>query len=176
VRDVLAHLIGIIEDAVAGRLSGPPPPEMTAEQVDRHRDDDPRELLATWEVGAPLFEPALTERALWPAFFDVLSHELDVRSALGRTDERDSDDVRLAARLGAEGLPPQIEIDLDGSSRPGPPAEGVARLSASSFEVLRLRLGRRSRAQVLALDWTGDPKPHLDDLFVFGPRDTDLVE
>ncbi len=46
VRDVLAHLVGVIEDAVAGRISGPPSPEQTAVEVDRHRADDPVELLA----------------------------------------------------------------------------------------------------------------------------------
>ena len=42
VRDVLAHLVGVIEDAAAGRLGGPPDPVQTAAEVDRHRDDDPR--------------------------------------------------------------------------------------------------------------------------------------
>ncbi|MEI2652676.1 MAG: maleylpyruvate isomerase N-terminal domain-containing protein [Microthrixaceae bacterium] len=50
VRDVLAHLVGVIEDAAAGRLGGPPDPVQTAAEVDRHRDDDPRELLRTWSA------------------------------------------------------------------------------------------------------------------------------
>ena len=35
---------------------------------------------------------------------------------------------------------------------------------------------RRSRQQVAALDWSGDPTAVLDGLFVFGPRDDALVE
>lgn len=178
VRDVLAHLVGTIEDAVAGRISGPPPPELTAEQVDRHRDDDPRELLATWAVGAPLFEPALTEGRIWPAFFDVLSHEHDIRHALEQPGGQDGEDVHLAASLLVRSLPAELAVDLDGAGGASAvaPADGGALLTASSFEVFRLRLGRRSRAQVMALDWTGDPEPHVDGLFVFRPREDPLVE
>ena len=200
VRDVLAHLVATVDDAIAGRITGPPPPDLTADQVDRHRHDDPRELLAAWDVRAPRFEPVLTERRIWPAFFDVLSHEHDIRHALGRPAGHDSDDVRLAAELLTRSLPPGLTVDRDDASGGGAPGsgapgggapgddapdgpvagdgdpEGGARLVASSFDVFRLRLGRRSRAQVLAMDWTGDPEPFVDQLFVFGPRETDLIE
>ena len=56
------------------------------------------------------------------------------------------------------------------------PDPAVARLATTPFELLRIRLGRRSEAQVLALDWTGDPRPVLPGLFVFGPAERDLVE
>jgi hypothetical protein len=42
--------------------------------------------------------------------------------------------------------------------------------------VLRLRLGRRTPAQVAALDWSRDPAPVLDHLFIFGPAERNLVE
>jgi hypothetical protein len=35
-------------------------------------------------------------------------------------------------------------------------------------------MGRRNRRQVAALDWSGDPKPVLEHLFVFGPADDDV--
>ncbi|WP_426574521.1 maleylpyruvate isomerase family mycothiol-dependent enzyme [Aquihabitans sp. McL0605] len=176
VRDVLAHLVGIIEDAVAGRLSGPPPPALTAEAVARHLDDDPRDLLASWAVGGPLFEAAITERGVWPAFIDVLSHEHDVRGALGLPGERTGDDVRFAGRLLTAELPPGLVVHVDEPVGTEPVADGEARLVTTSWELLRVRLGRRSRAQVLLLDWVGDPEPFLDDLFVFGPAARDLVE
>ena len=37
VRDVVAHLSGTVDDALAGRLTGPPSEEVTAEQVVRNR-------------------------------------------------------------------------------------------------------------------------------------------
>jgi hypothetical protein len=49
-------------------------------------------------------------------------------------------------------------------------------LRTSAFEAFRLRLGRRSRSQVLALDWSDDPGDLVDRLFVFGPAEVDLVE
>lgn len=194
VRDVLAHLVGIIEDAVAGKLSGPPPPELTAEEVDRHRADDPAELLRTWTAMAPFFEEAIGQGARWPAFLDVLSHEHDIRSALGLGGERDHPDVRRAAELLTAALPDGLVVDLVPREGPGAleapeawstdrqtdrPTEANGapiRLRATAFEILRLRLGRRSLAQVRALDWTGDPEPFLDRLFVFGPTPTDLRE
>jgi hypothetical protein len=37
-------------------------------------------------------------------------------------------------------------------------------------------MGRRSRAQLLAMDWSGDPAPVLDHLAVFGPAAQDVME
>lgn len=175
VRDVLAHLVGIIEDAFAGRLTGPPSPDQTAEQVERHRGDDPAQLLATWAELAPGFEAALTDLGRWPAFFDVLSHEHDVRAAVGDRSFRDHADVALAADLLTASLPAGVRFTVDGRVR-GEAADPVAALATSSFEVLRLRLGRRSERQILAMAWSGDPRPFLDDLVVFGPAAADIDE
>ena len=175
VRDVVAHLVGIIEDALAGRLTGPPPPEQTREQVDRHRDDAPADLLDTWISLSPTFESALTSLGRWPAFLDVLSHEHDIRAALGDGAFRDHDDVKRAAALLSENLPDGLHVSLDGRNE-APPDGTVATLSTTSFEYLRLRLGRRSTDQTFALDWDGDPRPFQSNLFIFGPRATDLLE
>ena len=101
VRDVLAHLVGVIEDAMAGRLTGPPPPAQTREQVDRHRHQEPAALLDEWNALGAGFEDALSSLGIWPAFMDVLSHEHDIRAALGDRSYRDHDDVDLAVFLDA---------------------------------------------------------------------------
>lgn len=187
VHDVVAHLVGVIEDAAAGRLSGPPNEEQTAAQVDRHRGDDPEMLLATWDRLAPGFELGIVESAAWPALFDVLSHEHDLRGALDRPGARDVEGVQLAAdlllRWCRTTVPVEVHLDgrLDsartvvvrGRDTGDAPALG---LSTTSFEVLRFRLGRRSPRQVAALPWTGDPGPVLAELFTFGPAEHDLVE
>jgi hypothetical protein len=49
-------------------------------------------------------------------------------------------------------------------------------LSTSRFEALRWRTGRRSRAQLAAMDWSGDSTPVLDHLYLFGPAEADLIE
>lgn len=175
VRDVLAHLAGIPEDVAAGRISGPPTTDQTAAQVDRHRDDDPHQLLAEWSAAAPAFEEGITAFEIWPAFIDVLSHEHDLRAALGDRSFRDHDDVLAMGDLLTEGLPDGIAIRFPGDEEHrGDPAGAC--LATTPFELLRLRLGRRSRAQVLALDWDRDPGPAVDALFVFGPAPTDLTE
>lgn len=176
VRDVLAHLVGVIEDAMAGRLTGPPPPAQTREQVDRHRHQEPAALLDEWNALGAGFEDALSSLGIWPAFMDVLSHEHDIRAALGDQSYRDHDDVDLAAERLTDTLPSGVQITIAGRTRGSADSEPAARLTATSFEVLRLRLGRRSSAQVLAMDWEGDPAPFLPDLFIFGPASQDRIE
>ena len=179
VQAVLAHLVGVIEDSGAGRLNGPPGPEQTAAEVARHQDAAPAELLWHWTELAPPFEQVLSSASVWPAFFDVLTHEHDLHGALGTAGERDGVDVRLAAKLLVRsvdlGRPFRIETGAAvlASASDG---EDPLVLRATAFEAFRLRMGRRSRAQVLAMDWSEDPSEVLDRLFVFGPTTTDLME
>jgi hypothetical protein len=37
-------------------------------------------------------------------------------------------------------------------------------------------MGRRSRPQLLAMDWDGDPTPYVDALSVFPPPVDDLLD
>jgi hypothetical protein len=52
----------------------------------------------------------------------------------------------------------------------------VLTLRTTRFEAFRWRMGRRSREQLAALDWSGDPTPVLGHLVVFGPARTDIAE
>lgn len=177
--DVAAHLLGVIEDSAAGELAGPPDADQTAKEVQRHRGRDPEDVLASWEEQAGPFESLVSQVSLWPAFFDVLNHEHDVHGALGTTGGRDGADVALAAKLMVRsadlGRPfvvrtgtRELTSAVDG--------EDPLVLAADDFEVFRVRFGRRSRSQVLALDWSEDPGEVVDRLFVFGPSEVDIVE
>lgn len=44
------------------------------------------------------------------------------------------------------------------------------------YEFWRALFGRRSRDQMAAWDWVGDPTPHLDAIPIFGPTDATLTE
>ncbi len=77
VHDVVAHLTANVEDAAAGRLSRPPGPEQTAEQVARHRDTPVAELFELWWAGAAAFEEGVDAFEIVPAVLDMLSHEHD---------------------------------------------------------------------------------------------------
>src|SRR5699024_4546240 len=79
VRDVVCHLAGTVEDALAGRLTGPPSDEQAAEQVARLRSRPTADLLAGWTGSAPPFEEAVSGLEIWPAAYDVVSHEHDIR-------------------------------------------------------------------------------------------------
>lgn len=182
VHDVVAHLTAVVVDANAGRLTGPPTPDMTAEQVARYRSTPADALLADWEDGAASFEQAITALGIWPAAIDAGSHEHDVRGALGRPGARDSALVVEAARaLVAEldcGATLEVTFtDVAGTVRSAGGDHVTHALRTTAFEVFRLRMGRRSRAQVAALDWAPAPSDEvLDGLFVFGPADAPVIE
>lgn len=178
VHAVVAHLVGVVEDSAAGELLGPPGPEQTAREVERNRGGSPSALLERWGELAPPFEAVVSSASIWPAFFDVLSHEHDLRSALGEVGPR-GDDVDLAAKLLVRGVQLDRPLHVDTGDAvlvsTGGDGEPLV-LRTSAFEAFRLRMGRRSRAQVLAMDWSEDPAPWIDALFVFGPAEGDLVE
>jgi uncharacterized protein (TIGR03083 family) len=178
VHAVVAHLVGMVEDAAAGELVGPPEPEQTAREVDRHRHDDPKALLGRWAELAPPFEEVVSAVPIWPAFFDVLSHEHDLYSALGDVGARGAD-VDLAAKLLVRGVQLDRPLHVDTGDEVLASTGGTGEpliLRTTAFEAFRLRMGRRSRAQALAMDWSEDPTPWVDSLFIFGPAAHDLSE
>ena len=182
VRDVLAHLAAIAEDAQAGLLTGPPDDAGTAAQVARFAGQDLARILAAWDCAAPAFGQLIASARLWPAVIDVASHEHDIRGALGVPGARDSEAVTECAGRLLRWLRPAVPLRViveDGEFRVGPDDSGprpCLTLTTTRFEAFRWRMGRRSRAQLAALDWSGDPSPVLGQLTVFGPAATDMIE
>ncbi|HEX5266660.1 MAG TPA: maleylpyruvate isomerase family mycothiol-dependent enzyme [Acidimicrobiales bacterium] len=187
VADVVSHLAAVGEDVLAGRLTGPPDAEQTAEQVARHRGRPIAEVVGTWTEVAPQFEDIIANFEVWPAVLDVASHEHDIRGALGRPGARDTEVVRAGAeRLVTLMRPPvPMVVRVEDAEFPvGPSDDGAGGGSRSEplvidttrFEVVRWRLGRRSRAQLAALTWSADPAPVLDHLVIFGPSPEDIHE
>lgn len=179
VRGVLSHLVATPQDAMAGRLRGIPSEEFTAAQVARLADLDLAGLLALWQEHAPGFERTIAAAGVWPAVIDAASHEQDIRGALGRPGARDSDAVRLSAGTLLRWLDPPAPLRVtveDAEYRTGPEDGPELGLTTTRFEAFRWRMGRRSRAQLAALDWSGDPSPVLRHLTVFGPAAQDIVE
>ena len=212
VADVVAHLAPVVEDALAGRLTGPPSEEQTAEQVARYKGRPMTRTLAGWTAGGPQFEEAIGAFNVPQAVLDVASHEQDIRGALGQPGARDTEAVRqmggwLLERLWTP-VPVRVTVEdaefLAGPSgggwaaagggwaaaEPSPgagteePSPGAGRgrdepalgLTTTRYEAFRWRMGRRSRDQLAALDWSGDPAPVLDHLVVFGPARTEIIE
>lgn len=180
VQDVVAHEVATTEDALAGRLTGPPSDEQTAAQVARFKGGDIAGLLAVWAQTAPRFAEVVGTFEVWPAVIDIASHEQDIRGALDRPGARDTQVIRMAAErlIGSLNPPLPIRVAVEDAqfsvgSSGGVPALGLV---TSRFEAFRWRMGRRSRAQLAALNWTGDAAPVLDHLTIFGPSPVDIIE
>lgn len=188
VHDVVGHLVAVADDAVAGRLAGPPSDDQTAAQVARYSGVPTAAVLDEWAGRAPELEKLLSEVPVWPALMDVLSHEHDVRAAIGEPGARDIPEIGVCARRLVKGLSPGAEmaVDMDGevfrfegegeAGRGDGPDGKTLVLRTTAWEAFRFRLGRRSRRQLAAMDWTGDPEPVLDRITVFGPSPHDILE
>ena len=205
VRDVVAHVTGLAVDAAAGTMPIDlnlmeqfRDPEVAAArdeyadgQVLRRQDRPPEALLSEWAAAEPdLLARLRGENGGFPFGFDVVLttdlcvHTDDVANALGLPPNRNLSAARVAVagysfgvdyRIRALDLP-ALRLRYDGKEKTlgeGPPA---ATLSADSWELLRVLGGRRSRRQILALDWEGDPEPYVRLLPAYGEREDALFE
>lgn len=183
VRDVLSHVAGIPDDVLAGRLDGVATEPWTAAQVERNRDVSVADLLARWNEQTPRFAAAMQAMGQERPPIDLQSHEHDVRHAVRRQGNRDHPIVVAAGRRmidGWDGPTPLIVEFADGSIAGNVTDRSAVVVSdVTPFEVFRSRLGRRSRAQVEAYDWTGEPDrvaAVIDQWFAFGPATTPIIE
>lgn len=181
--DLLAHVTGVMQDFVSGNTEGAPGPEWTAAHVARFREAHIESIKSAWRTSldqaGPIFRRMGSQ--LLP---DVVTHELDVRGALGDASERDSErlvaalDVLAAwgdahyksAKMPALMLRTKRKHYTLGDDHP----QGT--VSTTIFEASRILTGRRSQAQIRALEWSVDPTPWLEHMSMLGSRDADLIE
>ncbi len=169
VHDVVAHLAGVVEDVTTGNLEGAATNPWTAAQVARSRDLPVADLLARWAEQAPVLEGVLSSpqsAMAAAAAFDVVTHELDLAGALGAQPAVPDEVITYLAGFFRDGFAAQVA------------EAGLAPVTvvASDREVLRSRLGRRTRDEARALQWSADPEPYLDLWFRFGPAERSLNE
>lgn len=184
-RDVLSHVAGIPDDAIAGRMAGAPGEAWTAAQIERNRAAGVDELLERWTDQAPAFAEVLDQIGEIRPPIDCHSHEHDLRHALGRPGNRSSELVEFygPAFAAFDDLPVRLVVEFDdGRSVVSGASDAAATVTLggiSRFELLRSRLGRRSRDQVLIYDWVGEPaavETVLDRWFAFGPAEGPIDE
>jgi uncharacterized protein (TIGR03083 family) len=185
VRDVLSHVAGIPDDALAGRMDGAPGEAWTAAQIERNRSLTVAELLERWDAQTPTFADVLQQIGESRPPFDCHTHEHDVRQALGRPGGRDSVIIETAALDMAtiDACPVSLTVELaDGRTvRSGPvdAKRSVSLRGVTPFELFRSRPGRRSPEQVRAWDWIGDDAD-IDAVVAvwafFGPSTTPILE
>jgi uncharacterized protein (TIGR03083 family) len=182
VRDVVAHLRAVAEDWVGGRLAGAPTDAETAAQIARFGGCDVAEILGAWTDAAARLDQMAETAGVAPPLGDITCHEHDVRAALGRHGARDSMAVWYTSDklLGTLRTPVPLRVTVEDAEYRSGPDDRAERaeilLSTTRFEALRWRTGRRSRAQLATMDWSGDPTPLLDHLYMFGPAEADLIE
>jgi uncharacterized protein (TIGR03083 family) len=182
VRELYAHLAAGSTEVLSGALTEMPTPEHTQRQVDERSDHSLSEVCDEWETNGPKMDELLRAVPIKEAALDAWSHYNDIRGALGLP--RDGDEAVLSFALGVLasgrrrrwpelGLP---TLRVVGSQREwlfgdGEPAATVA---ADDYELARLFIGRRSPAQLRAIDWQGDPTPFVGHLSVFPVPEDDL--
>jgi uncharacterized protein (TIGR03083 family) len=189
VRDLLAHVVGVAADVVAGRIEGVATEPWTAAQVEARAGRPVGELLDEWADTWPAFAGILSHLATAnpvparQAVFDVVSHEHDLRGALDRPGARDHDDLSVAWQFAAAAVSHRLNAadsgalvlhPTDGDPVAAGLGEPTATVRATTFELLRAIAGRRSTAQISAWTWDGPPAPEA--ICVFPPRADDLVE
>ncbi len=184
VRDVLAHLVGVPADVLAGNLDGAASDAWTEAQVVARRETPVAEILAEWATVGPVVEPMAPDFGVMAgqAILDANTHEHDIRDALGAPGARDSDAVHIGsawaaqwmgkAMADAEAGPLRIETDLwQHTYGEGAPA---TTLRVPAFELLRAATGRRSAEQIEAFGWDGPTRVDVVVLRIFTPRTTDF--
>jgi uncharacterized protein (TIGR03083 family) len=179
VRDVLSHLAGVTDDILHQRLEGVTTDPWTAAQVERWRDTPTEALIARWNEQIGPVAEALEGFGERLPVFDCHSHEHDVRHALGRPGNRGSEIIGIMASGFARqgiGRPLRILCDTETFELAGD-GEPIELTGMTPFEVVRSRLGRRSRAQVAGYAWSQPlTDDELDRWFRFGPSAVDIVE
>lgn len=182
VLETVAHLVGVCDDALAGRMDGVTTDPWTEAQVAARRQRGLDELVAEWaRVAGPLEELADLEpsslMAQW--VFDLVTHEHDLRAALGVPGGSGTARMRIAVAWIVEAFLAQTElrqfpplrIEIDGTGFGSDPAgaDGPTVLRLTPFDALRSLGGRRSAQQIRELDWCGaDPEPFVA-AFTYGP-------
>ncbi len=185
VRDLVAHVVGITGDVIAGNLEGAGSDPWTAAQVLARHDRPLGELLAEWESNWEPFSTAMD--ALDPfraaqSVFDVTTHEHDIRGALDQAGARDSDGL-LVGWAWATGVVGQLRdgygagallIETEHGDTTAGTGDVTGSVRAERFDLWRAMTGRRSVEQVEAFAWEGEPASQ--HLCLLPARATPLVE
>jgi Mycothiol maleylpyruvate isomerase N-terminal domain len=166
--DVLAHLVGVPEDVVNGRMEGLASDAWTQAQVDRRTAASVDQMLAEWDACAPPFEALLADgpaEITGQAIFDAGTHEHDLFNALGITGDRDSDAIGVGwewiVDARTRGNAPAICFVTESGEQISGTGDVVARVEATRFEFFRAVAGRRTAAEIASYGWDREPDPVL---------------
>ena len=184
VRDVVAHVAGVARDINHLDLLDDGD-AWTARQVARFADADLDVVLAEWDEEGPAFAAGLTAAGeAFGAHFvgDLHAHLSDIRATLGLPPHDDPATVAVALDFYQSSLDTSLREEgggtvvlvVDDGERVAGDGEPTATVRGTSFDVLRALSGRRSLAQIRAMDWSGDVDALAPRLSRYPLREADL--
>ena len=143
VQETVSHMVGVPDALLAGDFDGIASDEWTQRQVERHRGLSLADLADKWEEQADAFLtmlPQIPQPSLSQLVFDVVSHEHDVRHAVGRPGGRGSAAVAVGVAFMKNIIAMRKKLDVS----------LVDKWPVSTFEVFRTLGARRSLEQMAA--------------------------
>jgi len=149
VRQLVSHLVGVPEDILTGNMDGVTTPEWTGAQVARHAGQSLDELALSYEATGEVFNdvlPMIAEPVNSQMVMDAVTHEHDLREAIGNDDARDSSAVEVALGWIRFAFSAQV---------PAGTFDPFDRDDVDRYELLRCLTGRRSTAEMDALGLDG---------------------
>ena len=149
VRQLTAHLVGVPEDVLAGRMEGVTTEAWTQAQVERFGHLALLDLADLFEASAPKIDAIIhnfPQPIISQFVMDAVTHEQDMRSALGVPGGRDSKAIEVGVGF---------FLNLFEANDP-PLSAALENTSVSRWDVLRSLTGRRTIEQMNSLGLDGD--------------------
>ncbi|HWV35394.1 MAG TPA: maleylpyruvate isomerase family mycothiol-dependent enzyme [Thermomicrobiales bacterium] len=184
VKDVVAHLTGVFDDIQRGNLERAATEEWSAGHIAARREKSLTEIGAEWHLLAHTHPYVFIGDYSETMYVDLICHEFDIRGAIGNKEARYLPDIRTAALFFLTAVDrdfheqgvPALRVQVEDKYFDIGDGEPQGQVTLRWFELFRVLSGRRSRAQVAALPWEGDPETWLDRLFILGPAEQDIAE
>ena len=176
VTQLLAHMVGLSADVLAGDEPDDHNSTWTQRQIDRRAGRSPAELVAEWQTLTQPMQDWMRDRGTRP-LNDVVIHEQDLRGAVDRPGGRDASGLvavrevmaeRFATRVRAAHLPP-VELRTPAwifSTGDGDPG---LELFAPDFDLTRALMTRRTADQLRQWSTAGAIDPYLPVFAGLGP-------
>ena len=149
IRQLAAHLVGVPEDVLAGRMEGVTTDAWTHAQVERYGQLTLTELADLFESSAPKIDAIIhnfPQPIISQFVMDAVTHEQDMRSALGVPGGRDSKAIEVGVGF---------FLNLFETNDP-PLFDALVNTRISQWDILRSLTGRRTVEQMNALGLDGE--------------------
>lgn len=175
-RQLLAHMVGLGADVLAGDEPDDHNDTWTQRQVDARADRTPAELVAEWDALAEDLMTWMRDHGTRP-LGDVVIHEQDLRGAVGLPGGGDGEAFaavrdrmldRFAVRVG-DLAPIALVGDAWSWVSRGEVDDASVVVRATDFNVARALMSRRTAEQLRSWTVRGDVEPYLPCFEVLGP-------